>query len=132
MSTITVQILTPDGSKFDGEATGVIVPGVNGSFEVRFNHAPIVSTLEIGSLKLKTTDSAHMFAVSGGTIEVNNNKASIIVESAENAEEIDLERAEKAKERALKYLKDAEADKLRAKLALLRAENRLKLTLSNA
>lgn len=132
MSSIKVQILTPDGSKFDGDASGVIVPGVNGSFEVRHNHAPIVSTLEIGSLKLKTADSSTLFAVSGGTIEVSNNVASIIVESAENAEDIDRERAEKAKERALGFLKDSDADKERAKQALLRAENRLKLVLAKA
>lgn len=131
MSSIQVNILTPDGSKYKGEALGVIVPGVLGSFEVRHNHAPIVSTLDVGPVHLKTDKKAVHYAISGGTIEVNANVVSLIVESAETAEEIDKARAEEAKQRALANLHDTEKDTTRAKRALARAENRLKLLLAS-
>jgi len=130
MSSIQVNILTPDGSKYKGEAEGVIVPGVLGSFEVRHNHAPIVSTLDVGSVYLKTDKKSTVYAISGGTIEVNANVASLIVESAESAVEIDKSRAEEAKQRALANLHDSDKDTARAKRALARAENRLKLIIS--
>jgi F-type H+-transporting ATPase subunit epsilon len=50
--TFKAQLLTPDGSKFDGEVKSVTMPGVNGSFQILFNHAPIVSALDIGRIKL--------------------------------------------------------------------------------
>lgn len=131
MSSIQVNILTPDGSKYKGEAEGIIVPGVLGSFEVRHNHAPIVSTLEVGPVLLKADRKATNYAISGGTIEVNANVVSLIVESAETAEEIDKHRAEEAKKRALANLHDTDKDASRAKRALARAENRLKLLLAS-
>lgn len=131
MPSIQVNILTPDGSKYKGEAEGIVVPGVLGSFEVKYNHAPIVSTLEVGPVQLKTEKKTIPYAISGGTIEVNNNVISLIVETAESIEDIDRTRAEEAKDRALANLNDSEKDAIRAKRALARAENRLKLLLSN-
>jgi F-type H+-transporting ATPase subunit epsilon len=131
MSTIQVNILTPDGAKYNGEATGIIVPGVLGSFEVRHNHAPIVSTLEVGPVRLKTDNKIMLYAISGGTIEVNANVVSLIVETAESIDEIDKSRAEEAKERAIANLHDSDKDRERAKIALAKAENRLKLHILN-
>jgi F-type H+-transporting ATPase subunit epsilon len=131
MSTIQVNILTPDGSKYNGEAEGIIVPGVLGSFEVKHNHAPIVSTLEVGPVQLKTNKKTIPYAISGGTIEVNANAVSLIVETAESLDEIDKARAEEAKERAIANLNDSDKDAIRAKRALARAENRLKLLLAS-
>jgi F-type H+-transporting ATPase subunit epsilon len=131
MSTIQVNILTPDGSKYNGEAEGIIVPGVLGSFEVKHNHAPIVSTLEVGPVQLKTNKKTIPYAISGGTIEVNANVVSLIVETAESLDEIDKARAEEAKERAIANLNDSDKDAIRAKRALARAENRLKLLLAS-
>ena len=132
MAGIQVHILTPDGARFEGEASGVVMPGVLGSFEVRQKHANLVSTLEVGQVKVKTADREVFFAISGGTVEVSNNHVSLVVESAETVDEIDRERAEKAKERALARLTDKDMDRSRAKRALERAENRLKLLLTHA
>jgi F-type H+-transporting ATPase subunit epsilon len=127
---LNLSVLTPDGAKYEGSINGVVMPGVLGSFEVRKNHAPIVSTLEIGVVRVKTDNEEIKMAISGGTAEVNANKVVLVVESAEKVDEIDRERAENAKERALKHLSDTEKDKQRARRALARAENRLKLLIA--
>lgn len=127
---LNLSVLTPDGAKYEGSINGVVMPGALGSFEVRKNHAPIVSSLEIGVVRIKTDNQEIKMAISGGTAEVNANKVVLVVESAEKVDEIDQERAIKAKERALKNLSDTEKDKQRARRALARAENRLKLLIA--
>lgn len=126
--TFHAQILTPDGKLFEGEVRGVQVPGVEGSFEMRVDHAPIISILDIGRVRVHTDKSGmHNFAVSGGFVEMNNNRLTLLAEAAERVEDIDVERAEKAKERALEELMKRKQDKKEVELALSRAENRLKL-----
>ncbi len=126
--TFHAQILTPDGKLFDGQVHAVQVPGVNGSFEVKLNHAPIISTLEIGRVRVTTKNSdIDYFAVSGGFVEMNNNKMTLLAEAAERVDDIDVARAERAKNRALEELMKRKQDKKEIILALKRAENRLKL-----
>jgi F-type H+-transporting ATPase subunit epsilon len=126
--TFHAQILTPNGKLFEGEVRGVQVPGVEGSFEMRVDHAPIISILDIGQVRILTDKSdMQYFAVSGGFVEMNNNQLTLLAEAAERAEDIDIERAEKAKERALEELMNRKEDKKEVELALERAENRLKL-----
>jgi F-type H+-transporting ATPase subunit epsilon len=126
--TFHAQILTPDGKLFDGEVHAVQVPGVEGSFEMRYNHSPIISTLEIGRVRVTTEYSnIEYFAVSGGFVEMNNNKMTLLAEAAERSEDIDTERAERAKNRALEELMRRKQDKKEIILALKRAENRLKI-----
>lgn len=131
MNSFRAQILTPEGSLFDDEVTGVRVPGEMGSFEVKTLHANIISTLEVGKIVIrKATGEEQLFAVSGGFVEVVDNKLTLLAEAAEPVEEIDVERAKAAKERAKERLEsdDPEIDTERAKKALERAENRLKLS----
>ncbi|PAU92878.1 ATP synthase F1 subunit epsilon [Aliifodinibius salipaludis] len=131
MNTFSAQILTPEGSIFDGEVTGVQVPGEMGSFEVKALHANIISSLEIGEILVrKATGGEQHFAVTGGFVEVVDNKLTLLAEAAEPVEEIDVERAKQAKERAVERLEsdDKEIDKDRARKALKRAENRIKLS----
>lgn len=85
MSTFNAQILTPNGSLFEGEVSGVKLPGTQGSFEVKANHAAIVSTLEKGSVLVRKSDGDQSFSISGGFVEVNNNKLTLLAESAEEA-----------------------------------------------
>ena len=83
MSTFHAQILTPEGPLFEGEVTGVKMPGELGSFEVKYNHAPIVSTLEEGSVLIRSKNEAEKnFRISGGFVEVNQNMLTLIAESA--------------------------------------------------
>lgn len=81
MSTFTAQILTPEGSLFEGDVTGVQMPGTLGSFEVKANHAPIVSTLDEGNVLVRKADGDVNYMISGGFVEVANNKLTLIAES---------------------------------------------------
>jgi len=131
MNSFKAQILTPEGSLFDNEVTGVRIPGEMGSFEVKTLHANIISSLEVGEILVrKAAGDEQQFAVTGGFVEVVDNKLTLLAEAAELVEEIDVERAKKAKERARERLDsdDPEIDKERAKKALKRAENRIKLS----
>lgn len=126
--TFQAQILTPDGKLFEGEVYGVQVPGVEGSFEMRVDHAPVISILDIGRVRVLTSDAEpQYYAVSGGFVEMNNNRLTLLAEAAERVEDIDVERAEKARERALEELMKRKQDKKEIELALRRSENRLKL-----
>lgn len=131
MNSFKAQILTPEGTLFDDEVTGVRVPGEMGSFEVKTLHADIISSLEVGEILVrKATGEEKYFAVTGGFVEVVDNKLTLLAEAAEPVEEIDVERAKQARERARQRLDadDAGIDKERARKALVRAENRIKLS----
>lgn len=84
MSTFKAQILTPEGTLFNGDVTGVKMPGSEGSFEVKANHAPIVSTLEKGNVLIRTTENETNYTISGGFVEVASNKLTLIAESVES------------------------------------------------
>ncbi|MDZ7806740.1 MAG: ATP synthase F1 subunit epsilon [Gracilimonas sp.] len=81
MNTFNAQILTPNGSLFEGEVSGVKLPGSEGSFEVKVNHAPIVSTLDEGTVLVRKTGGDVTYIISGGFVEVNNNKLTLLAES---------------------------------------------------
>jgi len=122
------QILTPDGIVFQDEVIGLQVPGEQGSFEIKKNHANLISNLDIGRIRAQLNEmETQYFAVSGGFVEVVDNKIYLLAEAAERNDEIDQQRAENAKERAEEHLKDKEMDHERARKAWLRAENRLKI-----
>jgi len=130
MKEIKLEIITPSKKAFEGTIQSVTVPGSLGSFQILFNHAPILSSLEIGEMKVVDSENnTSHYAISGGTVEVLNNKVLVLAESFENTDEIDKERAEKAKERAHNRIKSREEgiDEVRAEAALKRAINRIKL-----
>jgi len=80
---MTLEILTPDKKIFSGEVYGVQLPGIGGMFEVLDKHAPIVSALKKGKLKiLKDKNSSTQYTIQGGFVEVLNNTASVLVEGA--------------------------------------------------
>ena len=80
---MTLEILTPDKTVFEGEVTSVTVPGTQGSFEVLNNHAPIISTLEDGKVTVRTGKSFEIFNIKGGVVEVLNNKIMVLAEGVE-------------------------------------------------
>lgn len=80
---MTLEILTPDKKIFSGDVYGVQLPGISGMFEVLDKHAPIVSALKAGKLKiLKDKNTTDQYNIQGGFVEVLNNKASVLVEGA--------------------------------------------------
>lgn len=131
MKEFYLEVLTPSKKAYEGDVLSVTLPGSAGEFQILFNHAPIISTLEVGRMKIKNaTGEETVYAVSNGVAEVLKNKVLILVRSVENVADIDIERAEKAAERARKRLgdrADPDIDFTRAEAALERALNRLKL-----
>ena len=78
---MNLQIVTPDSSIFDGEASLVKLPGIDGSFEVLENHAPLISVLKQGELKVMKADKSEtLFSIKGGVVEVLHNKVLILVQ----------------------------------------------------
>lgn len=81
-----LEILTPERKIFSGDVYGVQLPGISGSFEVLDKHAPMVSALKAGSLKVLNDKTATTsFSVQGGFVEVLNNKTTVLVEGATEA-----------------------------------------------
>jgi|SRR5690554_1253005 len=129
-STLYLEVITPSKLIFKGNIESVTIPGVKGSFQVLKNHAPLISIFETGLIKVRTeTGSTKYFATGGGTVEVLNNNVLILADSLEAVEEIDVERAKRAKERARERLTHPteDTDIERARAALARAVNRLNL-----
>ncbi len=76
-----VEIITPEKSLFAGEAKLVQLPGIDGSFEIMNNHAPLISTLTVGKIKvIETNGNKLFFDIAGGMIEASENKVSILAE----------------------------------------------------
>lgn len=129
MSELFLEIVSPDKQVFSGHIKSITVPGTKGRFQVLKNHAPIISTFEIGMIKVDLPEKPKFFATAGGTIEVLDNKILVLADSIESSDEIDLDRALKAKSRAEKRLleKSIDIDIERAQAALARALNRIKI-----
>ena len=126
----SLEIIAPDKVVFRSEATSVTAPGVDGLFQVLYNHAPLLAQLGVGRMTVKSTGGEDAdFAVSGGFVEVRNNRVVVLVDTVEAAREIDVSRANAAKERAWNRLHGPyrDIDVERAQLALLRALNRIRV-----
>lgn len=130
MAVINLEIITPSKKAFSAEVKSVTIPGTQGSFQVLYNHAPLISTFEVGEIKINLIEDKEVYySTGGGTVEVNNNKILVLADSIEAIEDIDLQRAKKAEQRARERIHKREhgVDITRAELALARAANRLKL-----
>ncbi len=128
MAELNLEIVTPDKSIFSEVIESVTIPGPLGSFQILKNHAPLISTFDVGVVTVKSGDEPAYFSTSGGTVEVNNNKVLVLADSIEPIEQIDIDRAEKAKERAEERLTrkhEKDVDEVRAVVALKRAINRI-------
>ncbi len=126
-------IVTPSGTREEFNVRHMRAPGTEGYFGVLANHLPFITTIRTGEIEIDTRDGRKLWATSGGFVEVTENRVIILAETAEPAEQIDLERAKAARDRALKRLEEHPQgmDVLRCKLALTRAVNRLKIASYN-
>ena len=125
---IKLEIITPEKSVLKGEVEAITVPGSIGSFQILKNHAPLISNFEIGVITVKKNGDISHFTTSGGTVEVNNNNVLVLADSAENVNDIDVNRAEQAQKRAEERLSEKqkeEIDEVRAETALHRSLNRI-------
>lgn len=129
MRKLMLEIVTPEKLVVGQEVDIVIAPGVMGEFGVLEGHIPFLSGIEPGELRFTSEDKTDYYVVTYGFAEISNNKVSILVDAAEKADKIDVQRAQRALERAKERLgKDRSSegiDFLRAESALKRAAARI-------
>jgi len=128
-NTFMLEIVTPEKVVFKDEIQFLVAPAVEGELGGMHNHAPLVTALKTGVLRYKYTDSTQQkVAVNGGFIEVIDNVARVLAETAEHGANIDVMRAKASKERAERRLqqRDETINLARAEASLKRAIARLK------
>ncbi|HMB32218.1 MAG TPA: F0F1 ATP synthase subunit epsilon [Desulfohalobiaceae bacterium] len=125
--TIRLEIVTPDQKVLSDDVEYVGIPGLMGQLGVLKNHIPFLTALAIGSLYFRTGGKNSFVFVSGGFAEISPESVTILAESAERAEEIDISRAKKSRERAEQRLQQEKErmDSARAESALKRAIQRI-------
>ncbi|HVJ49223.1 F0F1 ATP synthase subunit epsilon [Desulfitobacterium sp.] len=125
--TFTFHVVSPEGNVLKEEIEFVILPGVNGELGILPNHAPLIAALDTGVIRYTIEGKKKNLAISGGFVEVSENKATVLADTAESGELIDLQRAQAAKERAEKRLaqRSPDIDIKRAEFALHRAIARI-------
>ena len=116
-----LEIVTPTATSYKGEIFHVRAPGVDGDFGVLADHAPMMAGLRPGRVRIEEPDESFDYVITGGFFEVHSNRAVILAEECMRREDINLERALQARERALQELAHAkttdEQDDARAALA---------------
>lgn len=127
--TFKLDIVTPERTVFSEEVTSLVVPAETGYYGVLAGHAPFLGTLRPGEIVLRREKGEMHFAVGGGFVEVTPHRAIVLSESAEEAKDIDVKRAEEALERAKQRLTGSgkDVDRSRAEAAKDRAESRLRV-----
>ena len=127
MKTIEVSVVTPNGPVYSGEVEMVSTKAQSGELVILPGHIAMVAPLQIGAVRLKKGGKTEYVAVSGGFLEVRPDKITILAQTAEQAEHIDLARAIAARDRAERRVQDKKdsMDAKRAELALKRAINRI-------
>ncbi|MBT4098777.1 MAG: F0F1 ATP synthase subunit epsilon [Gemmatimonadetes bacterium] len=121
----SLRIVTPERTVFTGDTESLRAPGSEGSFGVLARHAPMVAALGVGSVEFQSGGDNRSMATSGGFVEVSSEGTTILAETAEFGDEINVERAQASRDRALERLQAAETDRARAQASLSRAINRL-------
>lgn len=125
MNRLYLKVVTPDKLFFEGDIDMLVARTIEGDVGILLNHSPLVTILDIGRLVIKDGDERKIAACAGGYIDVRNNNITVVSDACEWEEEIDLNRAERAKERASKRLEDKGTDTFKAELALKKAINRI-------
>jgi F-type H+-transporting ATPase subunit epsilon len=129
MATTRLEIVSAERVVFSDDVEVVVAPGVEGQLGILPHHAPLMTMLLPGELLVKKGGEEFYMAISGGFLEVRPDRIIVLADAAERAEEIDIARAEAAKQRAEERLKHPtpEVDTTRAEAALRRAVARLQV-----
>ena len=128
-----LSMVTPEKIFFEAEIRSLIEPGTDGYLGVLSNHAPLITALHPGKIEFRDVDEKqHFLAVTSGFLEVSGNVATLLADAVEETEDLDVQRAEAARDRAWEMLKahgagDQDVDVPRARAALERAQNRIKI-----
>lgn len=130
MTPFKLQIITPDGVFFDGETDNIILRTTVGDKGILAHHEPYVAALPIGRFKVKFDGNFRYGAIASGIVKVSKEKTVVLAQSCEWADEIDIERAEKAKQAAEERLSSpaSEQELMVAEYKLKRALNRIETT----
>ena len=131
--TFTIRVVTPERTVLTDEATSLVAPGIEGSFGVLPNHAPLLSELVPGEMRFRRNSSEEVrIALGGGFLQVFENQVTILADTAERPEEINPDRARASLDEAREQLRRAqaqydEAAVHSAQVAIERAQNRLRI-----
>jgi len=127
MRSFPLEIVTPDGLEFSGEAESILLRTTEGDIELLAGHADLLAALGIGRARIIAGGESKFASLAGGFVLVKSGKAQVVATTFEFAEDIDLARAESAKERAENQLKNARGEKdiKLAEARLKRALNRI-------
>lgn len=129
--TFQLEIVTPEKTVYSGEVESLRAPGTEGGFGVLAGHHPMLASLDIGRMTFSDRERrSTSVAISGGFAEVQRDRVTVLAETAEFSQEIDVTRAEGARDRARERLekkRGQQIDEARAKLSLARAINRLRI-----
>jgi len=101
---IRCEIISQDRMVFEGDVDIVVLPGTDGEMGILPHHAPLLTTLKIGVIKVRSSGKEEVFTVAGGVAEVQPDVVTVLADAAENVEEIDVARAEAARRRAEEIL----------------------------
>jgi F-type H+-transporting ATPase subunit epsilon len=128
----TLSAVTPEKVVFEQEVSSIVAPGVEGYLGVLTNHAPLITPLTAGRLEVKDSSGQESaFFIAGGFLEVSANVATILADAIETPDDIDVDRAKSAEQRArerLEHRASADVDTARAEAALKRALWRQKMS----
>lgn len=126
---IRCEIVSQDRMVFEGDVDIIVAPGIDGEMGILPNHAPLLSTLDFGILRVRMEGREEVFTIAGGVLEVQPKIVTVLADAAENVMEIDIARARAARERAEKMLEEGpppDTDSyLRMEAALRRSNLRL-------
>ena len=124
--TIRCEIVSQDRTVYEDDVDSILLPGAGGEMGILPKHAPVLTTLKYGVVKVRKEGKEELFTVAGGVAEVQPNIVTILADAAENVEEIDITRAEEARKRAEEVLAKgvpADTDAYLAMEAALRRSN---------
>jgi F-type H+-transporting ATPase subunit epsilon len=128
--TLHLEIVTPERQAFEDDVDMVMVPGIEGELGILPHHAPLITTLGVGELRIKKGGVEESFAIIGGFLQVRPDKVVVMAETADLAAEIDLERAQAARreaERALETAANEPVDLANARAQLQHALLRIRV-----
>jgi len=129
---IRCEIVSQDKTVFQGDVDIVVLPGTDGEMGILPHHAPLLTTLKYGYIKVRTKSEEQIFTVAGGVAEIQPTIVTVLADASENVEEIDVERAETAKKRAQEQLEKVSTSDVDSFLALEAALRRSNLRLEAA
>jgi F-type H+-transporting ATPase subunit epsilon len=130
--TIRCEIVSQDRLVYEGDVDIVVLPGTDGEMGILPHHAPLLTTLQYGVIKVRHKAEEHVFTVAGGVAEVQPQIVTVLADAAENVQEIDTARAEEARRRAEEAISSVHAEDVETYLALEAALRRSNLRLDAA